>query len=379
MQSVFNQYQTTQCRNASKNRAQDFGKRKAYLRHLPLFKQLGSAQAKLQFDIPETATRPKEKPFWLHSPPQVEYLFVENKSGITPTEVLARFNEFKSQNADKLFIYTDGSKQGDKVGYAMATARFQHSRRLPDKLSIFTAEAVALYTAVLYCVKKKQSNVVICSDSKSALQALKNVHTQTHPIISQIQSTIPGNQNITFLWIPGHANIPGNETADKLAKQALDIADPLVIKYPVDDCKSILQQHMKQLQQRTWDNASTDDTGQEHHSHIVKPLLGPWASAKQNTRQKEVMLTRLRTGRTRLNVPWAESQQCTFCNTGTAATVKHILLECSHFDLHRRHIIAYCRQENVSLTLAKLLGDSCPELLRLLFRYLQDTDLFKAL
>ena len=60
-------------------------------------------------------------------------------------------------------------------------------------------------------------------------------------------------------------------------------------------------------------------------------------------------------------------------------TVQHILLECRKFDLHRHHIIAYCRQENVPLNLAQLLGDGHPELLKLLFQYLRDTKLAGAL
>ena len=94
------------------------------------------------------------------------------------------------------------------------------------------------------------------------------------------------------------------------------------------------------------------------------------------------MLTRLRTGRTRLNAPWLEPQQyniCAFCNVNTVPTVQHILLECSNFNLHRQHIIAFCRQENVTLSLDQLLGDRHPELLALLFRYLQDTKLTGAL
>ena len=350
--------------------------KRAASRHPPLCKQLSESLSKLQLVIPKTAPRPKLKPFWLRSPPQIEFLFSENKADITPTEILARFNEFKAQHFDKTFMYTDGSKQEDKVGFALATAHLEFSRRLPDKVSIFTAEAFALYAAVQTCVRKKLSNIVICSDSKSVLQALKNVYDPSHNIISSTQKSIPDDQNISFLWIPGHANIPGNERADKLAKQALDLPEPLDIKIPVDDCKAILQQHMQQLRQQTWDEIGPQ------HLHDIKPKLGFWASAKQNSRQKEVSLTRLRTGRTRLNAPWLEIQQlniCAFCNTNTEPTVKHILLECSQFNLHRRHITAYCRQENVPLNLSQLLGDRQPELLKLLFQYLRDTKLAGAL
>ena len=63
----------------------------------------------------------------------------------------------------------------------------------------------------------------------------------------------------------------------------------------------------------------------------------------------------------------------------TRAKVNHLLLECQHFDLHRRHIAAYCRQENVPLNIEQLLGDKQPELLTLLFQYLRETKLAGAL
>ena len=71
----------------------------------------------------------------------------------------------------------------------------------------------------------------ICSDSKAVLQALRNVYHPTHHIIAQIQEGIPADQNISFLWIPGHANIPGNEKADELAKLALDKPESVKRKF----------------------------------------------------------------------------------------------------------------------------------------------------
>ena len=344
------------------------------LRYPPPYSLLDDTLSKLQFELPEIAQRPKVKPFWLKPPPKIEFLFNEKKSDLLPEEMLAKFNEFKSEQADKTFIYTDGSKQEGKIGFAMTTAHLDYNRRLPDHLSIFTAEAIALLAAVKICIHKKLRNIVICSDSKSVLQALGNTCNPTHYIISQIQDLTSETHNITFLWIPGHANIPGNEKADELAKQALTFPETqtLITKYPADDCKAILQQHIHQTRQRSWDELSPN------HFHEIKPQLGFWSSSKQNSRQKEVALTRLRLGRTRLNAPWLDTLQsniCAFCNENTVPSVKHILLECSHFNLHRRHITAYCRQENVTLNLKELLGNDKPELLKLLFQYLKDTKL----
>ena len=344
--------------------------------HPPLSKQLDSCLNTFQFVIPDLAPRPNVKPFWLRPPPQVEYLFTEKKTDITPTEIQAKFLEYKAQHQNSRFIYTDGSKHDNKVGYALAIAAHEHSKRLPDNLSIFTAEASALLAAVQICNRHKLNNVIICSDSKSVLQALSNIHSPSHHIIAEIQGTLSQTRQITFLWIPGHASIPGNEKADQLAKQALSKTQTTKIQCPVADCLALLQQHMQQYRQQTWNDTEPSQF------HTIKPRLGAWASSKQNTRLKEVTLTRLRTGRTRHNTPWLSVQQhniCAFCNTNIVPTVKHLLLECSSFDLHRRHIINFCRRENITLDIAQLLGDSHPELLQLLFQYLHDTKLIGAL
>ena len=47
---------------------------------------------------------------------------------------------------------TDNSEQGDQVGVDLAAAPPECVKHLPDKLSIFTAEATALLADVKICV-----------------------------------------------------------------------------------------------------------------------------------------------------------------------------------------------------------------------------------
>ena len=47
-------------------------------------------------------------------------------------------------------IYTDGSKQDEKVACAVISPNFTDSIRLPDNSSIFTAEAKAIYCTLSY-------------------------------------------------------------------------------------------------------------------------------------------------------------------------------------------------------------------------------------
>ena len=65
-------------------------------------------------------------------------------------------------------------------------------------------------------------DVIIFSDAKSALEALQNPSYQdqiTSEIALGISNLIAAHAvHVTLQWIPGHCNINGNKTADKLAK-----------------------------------------------------------------------------------------------------------------------------------------------------------------
>ena len=66
---------------------------------------------------------------------------------------------------------------------------------------------------------------MIFSDSPSTLQALGKLKTD-HPLLMQIQELLhkmnADQQEIVFMWVPGHVGIRGNEAADRAAKEALD-------------------------------------------------------------------------------------------------------------------------------------------------------------
>ena len=98
-------------------------------RQPPLSDYPKAIQAKLQFIFPETVPRPKTKSFWLEPPAQVEYLYSEKKADVLPVDMQSRFHEYKSQNQNKTFMHTDGSKQGDKVGFGVAIAHLGYGKR----------------------------------------------------------------------------------------------------------------------------------------------------------------------------------------------------------------------------------------------------------
>ena len=58
------------------------------------------------------------------------------------------FRRLQSRYKNYQQVYTDGSKEDSKVGYAVIAGNLSNMQRLPDDSSIFTAEAKAVDLAL---------------------------------------------------------------------------------------------------------------------------------------------------------------------------------------------------------------------------------------
>ncbi|XP_046542833.1 uncharacterized protein LOC124253160 [Haliotis rubra] len=155
---------------------------------------------------------------------------------------------------DSAHIYTDGSKDPvrNRTAYGIqiytASTNQTISVRLPDGQSVYTAELEAIHHALRYSENLREKRVVILSDSLSALQSLATKHSSSRPdtirdILVLIQKLRRENEKeITLCWIPSHMDIPGNERADKLAKQALELDVSLDHPYSKSEIRSMIQE-----------------------------------------------------------------------------------------------------------------------------------------
>ncbi|GFO42869.1 galectin [Plakobranchus ocellatus] len=103
--------------------------------------------------------------------------------------------------------------------------------RLRDGASVFIAEleGIALALTEIKKLTKYHKNFVIYSDSLSALQAIQSKHFKVKDIrcLYNLTRKFPPYVHISFVWIPAHVGIQGNENVDKLAKAALSRASCL--------------------------------------------------------------------------------------------------------------------------------------------------------
>lgn len=325
--------------------------------------------------LPPLVVPPWERRDW-----EVSFLIDFPKSLLTDAEIQQRFLHMQRQYSDYKFIYTDGSKHDNRVSNAIFTNNEEPQlARLPDGTSIFIAELHAILRALELAAGKSWQKVLICTDSRSAVQSLLAKYPSSHLLISiynLLHHMASKGQRIRFIWIPGHRGILGNIQADKFAKDALALAEITDIPTDYQSIKSSIRQAVLLKWQQQWSEVS-----QNSMLRYIKPKIQNWTSSNRTNRREEKVLARMRLGHTPYTHSYIYSRDarptCARCQC--PLTVEHILINCSHFVLERRQLTHFCMQQNIPFTLPYLLGDANSGLLDMLFTFLRHTKLIEKL
>jgi len=237
---------------------------------------------------------------------------------------------------DRLHIYTDGSKDEEgHVAYSVCVPekKVQVKHRISDKLSVFTAELVAIRNALELCRDYydtgESRKIVIFSDSLSVIQSLDSAKPHNRPDIFKEISDLNKlmTNTVSIAWIPSHVGIEGNELADRLAKEALKHPTINTV-LPTDKIEIYdnIDEYITHKWQEKWVSSR-----QGKLNKIIQPIVNNKVKISDTNRKKEVCWTRLRLGVCRLNHYLKiqnnhETGLCTAC--GVSQTIKHCLMSC---------------------------------------------------
>ena len=287
-------------------------------------------------DIESVATLAvPEIPPWLFTQPDIVFdMDKQNKSTTHPALFHEQFDSIRMTYRDYKSYYTDGSKDGDTVAAAAVTFDNAVSKRLPDRSSIFSAEANAILLALNLIEQSTFHKNIIYSDSHSCLMALRNLKFECPNILSALEklhNISEDGKEVVFCWIPSHVGIKGNDRADAAAKAALQL--PITnYKVPYTDNRMYINRYIFTRWQNAWNNAVLNKL------HEVKPILGEWPPAYRNIRRDEVVLCRCRIGHTFYTNSYLlkgePAPECIACQC--PLTVRHILIDCIDFVHIRR-------------------------------------------
>ena len=271
-----------------------------------------------------------EIPSWCMKKPDILFdLHTSKKSASDSLIMKQNFHILQSRYTEYQHIYTDGSKDGEKVGCAFLYGNHFSSLRIPDGSSVFTAEAKAIDLSLDFidsCFL--HDKFLIFSDSLSVLKALNHTSSKNSQIQKLLEKhhKIANTKEILFCWLPSHVGIIGNEIADRKAKDSLHL-NMSTFEIPFNSFKPLINKYILSEWQKSWDTATFNKL------YAIKPVVGNNSSAIRNVRREDVVITRLRIGHTSFTHSYILNREeqpfCIACNQHI--TVKHILIDCIDF------------------------------------------------
>ena len=270
-------------------------------------------------------------PPWKLAPPVTDFSLSSLRKHSTSSAVFkSAFLETVSCKYSNLkHIYTDGSKAEELVAAAAVAGpdfKLILSKRLRNHCSIFTAELEAILLALKIVYQRGEENVLIVSDSMSALQAVSSMKI-SHPILADIHDEhtrlVNEGSHIVFMWAPSHMGIRGNTAADAAAKDALGLSSPDGY-IPYSDLKYLVGKYVNNLWQEQWSQQS------DNKLFKILPKLSDSLPLAASGRKAETVLNRLLIGHTYFTHSFLlRNEDPPWCHTcDTVNSVRHVLGEC---------------------------------------------------
>ena len=136
-------------------------------------------------------------------------------------------------------IYTNGSYINERITAAAVAPNYLSTLTLGSggDAQAYHAELTGIANALQTEADSTISHltdrsIVVYSDSQAALKAIKKADPMTsqdlfRQIYSAADSLVKGGASLRLQWIPGHKDVPGNEQADKAAKETATLIGPI--------------------------------------------------------------------------------------------------------------------------------------------------------
>ena len=213
-----------------------------------------------------------------------------------------------------------------------------------NKIAFFSDNAASESVKAIADPKASSAQFFTLSFHKHIRKSLEN-----HP-----------NLTVTVSWCPSHCDIPGNERADTLAKEATSLSCQIPFSTTRSNAKRRAKAAITKIWTQEWKN--TPKVGRFAIANRIAPSLNPtkhFQNLKQN-RETFGRLIQCRTGHAytgefrRTFLPLSPEPNTCPCDNATPETRTHILIECLRYNQHRKILTKASKH----LSLPVLLGSN---------------------
>jgi ribonuclease HI len=255
------------------------------------------------------------------------------------------------RSTSDIVVYSDASGREGHLGAAVVAlddnSEIAESHQvqvgLMDRWSVHVAELIGIFYAISIVfkiahqlsrsVEGRQKTATILCDSRSALQATQNPRNKSgqrivYAILQAATEVQTEGIALRLQWMPGHCDNPGNDAADRLAKNAACPGKTHPFRPLLSRESARLRANILNQWEQEWRSSSKGS----HLRKIDGALPATYTRKLYGSlpRNRAYLLTQLRTGHN-----WLATYAKTFrfrdddqCVCGAQETVTHVLVDC---------------------------------------------------
>jgi ribonuclease HI len=281
---------------------------------------------------------------------------------IEPDREIAIERAETTRSKSDIVVYSDASGHHGHLGAAAigfnknspeVTESLQIQVGPMDRWSVHAAELIGILYAInlinKIALQRRRStgtrarSATILSDSMSALQAIQNPRNKSgqqiiHAILGTATNTKTHGIAVSLQWVPGHSDEPGNEIADRLAKEAAVPGQT----HPFSPLLSRERAHIRKGIYAQWESEWKESRNGSHLRKIDNSLPAKYTRQLYGNlpRNRAYLLTQLRTGHCWLSTyaKLFRRREDDRCVCGARESVMHVLLDCPALSHLRREL-----------------------------------------
>ena len=256
------------------------------------------------------------------------------------------FSEYVTQTfPDHLYVYTDGSKicepyPSTAAGLYLPSKAIAINWRLRPDHSIVSAELFAILQGLKMIQQFPPQDCVLFTDSKAALQMIQSSNRNPNNLVEEIKIILiclNEHQSVTVHWIKAHANIEGNEIADKIAKEGHNINKSVLLPLSLIETLTIMKRNSITLWNDVW-KSTCYNSGKGMFTLQLKNNIDDGLDIEFSDRRLDVAFNRLRLGHVGVGTHLyrfglSDNSVCDFCLVED--NIEHYLMDCDMYTSQR--------------------------------------------